>query len=47
MEMMIDAEGRGTGDGTAGNDLHYWSGRRMSRWSVAHSCFLGMPWMDT
>ena len=27
---------------SAGNDLHYWSGRRM--WSVAHSCFLGMPW---
>ena len=27
---------------SAGNDLHYWSGRRM--WSVAHSCFLGIPW---
>ena len=31
-------------DVTGGNEIevHYWSGRH--RWSVGHSCFLGMPW---
>lgn len=29
-------------DVTAGNEVHYWSGRRTS--NVGHSYFLGMPW---
>ena len=33
----------GVVDVSAGNEVHYWWGRR--RLNVAHSCFLGMPWI--